>query len=172
MRSSSARDRACVESASCWSRWVGYRDDAEFFATDGAPMSTEDRRFDGITEKIIGGAYRVGSKLGCGFLEKCYENALAHELRKAGLRVEQQVALKVWYDDVVVGEYVADLIVEGVVLVELKAIQSLDTIHSAQCINYLAATKLPVCLLINFGKRVDMKRIAGPGLRDHTSSSV
>ncbi len=97
-------------------------------------------------------------------MEKCYENALAHELRKAGLQVEQQLPLKVWYDDVIVGEYVADLLVEGKVLVELKAIQNLDAIHSAQCINYLAATKFPLCLLINFSKRVEVKRIAGPAL--------
>ena len=104
----------------------------------------------------------MGNKLGCGFLEKCYENALAYELRKLGLKVEQQVRLKVWYDDIVVGEYVADLPVEDVVLVELKAVQGIDPVHAAVCINYLAATKLPLCLLINFGKRVDVKRIAGP----------
>jgi GxxExxY protein len=127
-------------------------------------MDTDDKRFDWITEKIIGCAFKVGSKLGCGFLENCYENALAHELKRAGLKVDQQVRLKVWYDDIVVGEYIADLIVEGVVLVELKAISGLESIHSAICINYLAATKLPVCLLINFGKRVEVKRIAGPTL--------
>jgi GxxExxY protein len=81
-----------------------------------------------------------------------------------GLKVEQQVPLKVWYDDIIVGEYVADLVVEDVVLVELKAITGLESIHAAICINYLAATKLPLCLLINFGKRVDVKRIAGPTL--------
>jgi GxxExxY protein len=122
-----------------------------------------------ITERIIGCAFKVRDKLGCGFMEKCYENALAHELRKSGLQVEQQVSLKVWYDDVVVGEYVADLIVEGQVLIELKAIKSLDAVHSSQCINYLAATKLPVCLLLNFGSRVDVKRFAGPGLREELS---
>jgi GxxExxY protein len=127
-------------------------------------MNTDDRRYDLITEKIIGCAFKVGSKLGAGFLEKVYENALAYELRKAGLRVEQQVPIKVWYDEVIVGEFIADLIVEGVILVELKAIQALDTIHTAICINYVTATKLPLCLLINFGKRVDVKRIAGPGL--------
>ena len=127
-------------------------------------MNTDEKRFDSITEKIIGCAYRVGNKLGHGFLEKCYENALAYELRKTGLKVEQQVKLNVWYEEIVVGEYIADLIVEGVVLVEIKAIEQLAAIHSAQCINYLAATKLPVCLLINFGKRVDVKRIAGPTL--------
>src|SRR3954463_11057848 len=100
-------------------------------------MITDKETINQITEKIIGCAFKVGNKLGCGFLEKCYENALAHELRKAGLRVEQQLPLKVWYDDVVVGDYVADLLVEGIVLIELKAIQNLDGIHSAQCINYL-----------------------------------
>src|SRR5687768_13665826 len=127
-------------------------------------MNTDEKRFDPITEKIIGCAYKVGSKLGCDFLEKCYENGLAYELRKLGLKVEQQVPLKVWYEDIVVGEYVADLVVEDVVLVELKAVQGLDPVHSAIWINYLTATKLPLCLLINFGKRVDVKRIAGPTL--------
>jgi GxxExxY protein len=117
-----------------------------------------------LTEKIIGCAFRVGSKLGCGFLEKCYENPMVYELRKLGIRVQQQVPLKVWYDDVVVGEYVADLIVEETILVELKAISGLERVHSAICINYVTATKLPICLLINFGRRVDVKRIAGPTL--------
>ena len=117
-----------------------------------------------LTEQIIGCAFRVGSKLGCGFLEKCYENALAYELRKLGLKVEQQVPLKVWYDEIVVGEYIADLLVADIVLVELKAGQGLDPIHSAVCINYLAACKLPICLLINFGRRVDVKRIAGAAM--------
>jgi GxxExxY protein len=133
-------------------------------------MDTDEKALNSITERIIGCAYKVANKLGCGFFEKCYENAMAHELRKAGLSVEQQVALKVWYDDIVVGEYVADLIVEGCILVELKAIQLLDAVHSAQCINYLAATKFPLCLLINFGKRVEIKRFAGPSLNQQRSS--
>ena len=127
-------------------------------------MHTDDKRYDWITEKIIGCAFKVGSKLGGGFLERCYENALIHELKKAGWKVEHQVPLKVWYDEIVVGEFFADLIVEDTVLVELKAISGLDPIHSAICINYLAATNLPGCLLINFGKRVDVKRIAGRAL--------
>jgi GxxExxY protein len=89
---------------------------------------------------------------------------MVHELRKLGLKFEQRVPLKVWYDDVVVGEYFGDLLVEGIVLVELKAIHGLDPIHSAICINYLAACRLPICLLINFGKRVDVKRIAGAAM--------
>jgi|SRR3954452_11751312 GxxExxY protein len=127
-------------------------------------MITDQKAINEITEKIIGCAFKVGSKLGCGFLEKCYENALAYELRRLGLKVEQQVPLKVWYDDIIVGDFVADLVVEDSVLVELKAISGIESIHAAICINYLAATKLPICLLINFGKRVDVKRIAGPTL--------
>ncbi len=128
-------------------------------------MDTDEKAMNVITERIIGCAYRVASKLGCGFLEKCYRNALAYELKKAGLAVQAEVKLNVWYDDIVVGAYFADIIVEGRVLVELKAMQALDTVHTAQCINYLAATKLPLCLLINFGKRVDVKRIAGPSYK-------
>jgi GxxExxY protein len=132
-------------------------------------MNTDEDRYNAITERIIGCAYKVASKMGYGFFELCYENALAHELRKAGLKVEQQVRLQVWYDDeIIVGEYVADLIVEGV-MIELKAVQTLDTIHTAQCINYLAATRLPICLLINFGKRVDVKRIVGPAFKKTSS---
>ena len=138
----------------------------------GEPMNTDDKRFDWITEKIIGCAYKVGSKLGCGFLENCYENALVYELKKAGLHVQQQVRLKVWYDDIVIGDYVADLIVEDLVLVELKAVSGLEAIHSAICINYLTATRLPVCLLINFGRRVDVKRIAGPSLSSPSSEEL
>lgn len=107
---------------------------------------------DSLSERIIGCAYTVSNGLGAGFLEKVYENALAHELRKSELRVEQQRPLRVEYDGVVVGEYAADLLVEGCILEELKAIKELDDVHLAQCLNYLKATGLSLCLLINFGK--------------------
>ena len=98
--------------------------------------------------------------MGAGFLEKVYENALAHELRKLGICVEQQAAIEVRYDNVIVGDYVADLVVERSVLVELKAVKALDDVHFAQCMNYLKATGLKVCLLINFGfPKVQVKRI-------------
>ncbi len=125
-------------------------------------MDADKRRLelDGITEKIIGCAYTVGNGLGSGFLEKVYENALAHELRKAGLSVSQQQDIQVAYDGVLVGEFAADLLVEESVLVELKAAKALDDAHMAQCLNYLKATGLQVCLLINFGSpRVQVKRI-------------
>ena len=105
-----------------------------------------------ITGKIIGSAYTVSNTLGCGFLEKVHENALAHELRKAGLRVLQQHPIKVRYDGIIVGEYVADLLVENCVLVELKVAKDLDNVHMAQCLNYLKATGIKVGLIINFGK--------------------
>ena len=115
---------------------------------------------DRVTERIIGCAFTVSNRLGCGFLEKIYENALVIELRKAGLRVAQQQPMEVRYDEVVVGTYVADLVVEGAVLLEIKAVKLFDEIHTAQCLNYLKATGLPLCLLINFGRpRVDIKRV-------------
>ncbi len=125
-------------------------------------MNADERRWelDRITQKVIGCAYTVGNTLGCGFLEKVYENALAHELRKAGMHVAQQHPIKVRYDGVIVGEFVADLLVEQCVLVELKAVRAFDETHVAQCHNYLRATGLTVCLLINFGNpKVQVKRI-------------
>ena len=124
----------------------------------GRPMTAEEMHK--LSDRIIGCAYAVSNGLGAGFLEKVYENALAHELRKAGLRAEQQRPLIVKYDGVVVGEYAADLLVADCILVELKAVKALDDIHLAQCLNYLKATGLSLCLLINFGKpRVDVRRV-------------
>ena len=117
-----------------------------------------------LTEKIIGCAYKVSNGLGCGFLEKVYENALAHELRKTGLRVLQQHPIQVFYDGIVVGDYVADLLVEDSVILELKAVRELDDVHRAQGLNYLNATGLHLCLLINFANpRVDIRRIVQSG---------
>ncbi len=115
---------------------------------------------DNITQRIIRAAYTVSNTLGSGFLEKVYENALAHELRKSGLNVEQQLPVKVYYDDVVVGDYYADLVVEGKVIVELKAAGGIDDAHLAQCINYLKATCFKLGLILNFGRpRVQIKRV-------------
>ena len=114
-----------------------------------------------ISEKVIGCAYTVSNRMGSGFLEKVYENALSHELHKAGMKTEQQKRLTVHYDGVLVGEYIADLIIEDLVLVEIKSAKNLDSAHMAQCLNYLKATGLTLCLLINFGSpRVAIQRIA------------
>ena len=113
-----------------------------------------------ISEKVIGAAFAVANKLGIGFLEKVYENALAHELRKLGLRVEQQKSVEVYYDGVVVGGYVADLLVESVVLIELKAAKAVDSSHLAQCLNYLKATGLRLGVVLNFGTpRIGVHRV-------------
>ena len=113
-----------------------------------------------ITEITIGCAYKVINTLGVGFLEKVYENALAHELQKAGLIVTQQYPIQVNYDGLIVGEYTADLFIENLLIVELKTVKELDQIHMAQCINYLKATGKNVCLLINFSKaRLEYKCI-------------
>ena len=123
-------------------------------------MNADETMLDDVTERIIGGALTVSNGLGTGFIEKVYENALAHELRKAGLAVAQQHGIVVRYDGVVVGAYAADLVVEDVVIVELKATRTVADIHRAQCMNYLRATGLHVCLLLNFGNpRLEIKRI-------------
>jgi GxxExxY protein len=117
-------------------------------------MNADERRrdLDSITAKIIGCIYKVSNTLGSGFLEKVYENALALELRKSGLKAQQQHGIKVRYDGAVVGEFAADLLIEEKVIIELKTTKALDDVHMAQCVNYLKATGLSVCLLINFGK--------------------
>ncbi|MDD2367111.1 MAG: GxxExxY protein [Desulfuromonadaceae bacterium] len=125
-------------------------------------MNADTRRekLDLITEAIIGCCYTVISKLGSGFLEKVYENALGHEIRKAGLKALQQYPVKVVYDGVEVGDYIADILVDDQILIELKAVRALDNIHRAQCLNYLKATGYKICLLVNFGDpKLEVKRI-------------
>lgn len=113
-----------------------------------------------ISERIINAAYKVSNALGAGFLEKVYENALAHQLVKDGMKIEQQRPINVYYDKVVVGEYFADLVVEEAVIVELKAAKCIEDIHLAQTLNYLKATGLKLGLILNFGQpRVGIKRV-------------
>ena len=107
---------------------------------------------DPLTGLNIGCCFRVANELGPGFLEKVYENALAHELRKAKVKVVQQQGIEVFYDGVNVGNHEADLLVEGRVPVEVKAVQALDNAHVAQCLKYLRGTGLITCLLVNFGR--------------------
>jgi GxxExxY protein len=113
-----------------------------------------------VTERIIGCAFRVANALGHGFVEKVYENALAHEMRKCGLGAVQQRGIVVLYDNMVVGEFTADLLVEDEVIVELKVVSALSDVHIPQCRNYLRATGKPLCLLINFGRpKVEIRRV-------------
>lgn len=111
-----------------------------------------------ITNRIIHSFYCVYNKLGFGFLEKVYENALILEIRKTGLSVEQQKNIKVYYDESQVGDYFADLIVNELVIVELKAAEALREEHEAQLINYLKATNIEVGMLLNFGKKAEFRR--------------
>ena len=105
------------------------------------------------TDAILKAFYHVYKSLGYGFLEKVYENALALSLRKAGLKVEQQVPITVYSEGEPVGEYFADLLVEGAVIVELKAVSAIIEAHEAQWLNYLRATGIRVGLLLNFGPK-------------------
>jgi GxxExxY protein len=115
-----------------------------------------------VTERVIGCAYRVHNVLGPGFLEKVYENALVHELRKAGVHVAQQVGFEVMYDGICVGQFVSDLIAGECVLLELKAARGIDDSNVAQCLNFLTVTGLPIGLVINFGRSVNIKRLRPP----------
>lgn len=113
-----------------------------------------------ITELIIQAFYTVYNTLGYGFLEKVYQNALVIELRKLGLEVIPEACIKVYYNGQVVGEYFADLLVAGVVIVEIKAVRTLAPEHEAQLLNYLKATPYEVGLLLNFGPQPQIKRKA------------
>jgi GxxExxY protein len=113
-----------------------------------------------VTEKIIGCAYAVANGMGCGFLEKVYENALRIELEHEGLKVLQQHPIPVSWRGQVVGDFYADILVEGCVIVEMKTVKVFDEIHMAQCLNYLKATGIRICLLINFAlPKIEIKRI-------------
>ena len=115
-------------------------------------------KYEDITEKIIKAFYTVYNTLGYGFLEKVYERAMMIELKKLGLNCMNQVQIKVFYANQIIGDYVADIIVENKILVELKAIKHLSKQDEAQLLNYLTATKYEVGLLFNFGKEPEFKR--------------
>ena len=118
----------------------------------------EEYRYKEITEKIIGAAYTVHNELGYGFLEKVYKNALIIEIRSAGLIVESEVPVKVYYHKQIIGEYYSDIIVEKKIIIEVKAVKNVIPIHEVQLLNYLKATGLIIGLLINFGYSVVIKR--------------
>ena len=119
----------------------------------------KDFKYIDLTDKIIGACYKVYNTLGSGFLESVYENCLIIELMKLGLFVENQKPVQVFYDDQEVGYFIADIIVENKIILELKAIKELAKIHEVQLVNYLTATGKDVGLLINFGsKEVQVKR--------------
>jgi len=121
-------------------------------------MNEESYKHSDVTDKIIKAFYIVYNRLGYGFLEKVYENSMMIELAKIGLNVRKQIPIKVHYDGIDVGNYFADLIVEDVIIVELKAEGGIIEEHEAQLTNYLKATEIEVGLLLSFGKSAQIKR--------------
>ena len=116
--------------------------------------------FDLLTERVLGAVFEVSNTLGAGFLEKVYRRALLAELRLCGIRATAEVSFTVTYKGQSVGSYFADILVEDVLVVELKCVERLANEHTAQCLNYLRASGRTVCLLVNFQKpRVEWKRI-------------
>jgi len=116
-------------------------------------MNADERGFpDWLTESNLGAVFEVSNTLGAGFLEKVYERALLHELRLRGIQAVAQASFPVRYKGQCAGEYFADLVVENEVVVELKCVERLGNEHMAQCLNYLRASGMKVCLLINFQK--------------------
>ena len=112
-----------------------------------------------LTECIIGCAYRVYNSMGFGFFEAVYEQCMMIELRKAGLEAQSQTPIEVRYEGEIVGEYVADIVVENKIIIELKSVRNLILAHEIQLVNYLVATGKSVGLLLNFGEdKVDVKR--------------
>ena len=112
-----------------------------------------------LTQKIIGCAMKVRSTLGPGFLESVYRKSMVYELTRAGLKVESEKPIQVYYEGIPVGDFVADMVVEDRIILELKATQSLVQAHEVQVVNYLTATGLEIGLLLNFGSdRLEFKR--------------
>jgi len=112
-----------------------------------------------LTENIIGCAYRVYNKMGFGFLESVYEKCLLIELHKSDLEAESQKPITVFYENEIVGEFVADIIVNDTIILELKSVRRIVKAHEVQLVNYLVATGKPIGLILNFGERkVEVKR--------------
>ena len=113
-----------------------------------------------LTEQILGAAFEVHNTLGCGFLEKVYENALVYELKQRGLKVTSQKEIKVSYKSQEVGLYVCDILVGEQVIVEVKAVEGITGLHQAQLLNYLKGSGYEVGLILNFGKpKLEYKRL-------------
>lgn len=111
-----------------------------------------------LTEKVIGVFFEVYNELGYGFLENVYEKAMSVALRDVGLQVSSQVPINVHFRGTVIGEYRADLVVENRLILELKAVSEITSVHETQLVNYLKATQIPLGLLLNFGPKPGFKR--------------
>jgi GxxExxY protein len=133
-------------------------------------MNADEHGLDSLTEKVIAAAFEVSNTLGAGFLEKVYERALLIELRARGMQASAQTSLPVTYKGQRVGDYYVDILVEDILVLELKCVEQLAKEHLAQCLNYLRASGKPICLLINFQRpKVEWKRIV---FSDRRSSAL
>src|SRR5258708_29748405 len=122
--------------------------------------ANERKHINELFKQVVGACFEVSNVLGAGFLEKVYERALIEELCMQGIHAEAQVPIEVRYKDIVVGQYLADVLVEGKLIVELKCCESLCDEHLAQCLNYLKATGYSIALLVNFQKpKLEWRRI-------------
>ena len=110
------------------------------------------QELDVITKKIIGSAFAVSNELGTGFLEKVYENALMVLFQREGIQAKQQAPIAVYFEGEVVGDYYADILVEDKIILELKSVEEIINAHRSQVLNYLKATRLPLAIILNFGK--------------------
>jgi GxxExxY protein len=123
-------------------------------------MNTDEHGWENLAEAIIGAAFEVSNVLGAGFLEKVYERALLQELSLRGLKAKAQCPIRVSYKGHYIGDYLADLVIEDTILVELKCVERFSGEHVAQCINYLRASGLHVALLLNFQHpKLEWKRV-------------
>ena len=127
-----------------------------------------DLKHGSITDKILRVFYDVYNELGHGFLESVYHRSLALALESTGLKISSKVAIPVWFRGHKVGQFEADILVQGCVLLELKAVRTLDSSHRAQLLNYLRATDIEVGLLLNFGERPEFKRLVFENLKKGT----
>ncbi len=126
---------------------------------DHSPSHAAAMQHRALTETVIGCAYRVYNAMGFGFLESVYEKCLLIELGKAGIRAETQKPIKVWYEGELVGDFIADVLVDDCVIVELKSVRRIIKAHEVQLVNYLVATGKEVGLLLNFGEtEVEVRR--------------
>ncbi len=125
-------------------------------------INADERRYkySELTEQIIGIFYEVYNELGAGFLEKVYEEAMMVIFRERGIAFQQQASIPVWFHGQQIGFYDADLVVNGVVLLELKACKALDSSHEAQLLHYLRSTEIEIGLLLNFGPKPQIRRLA------------
>ena len=131
----------------------------------GQDADYQDFKYKELTEKIIEIFYRVYNKLGYGFLEKVYENAMMIEFKKENISAVSQSAIKVLYEGEIVGEYFADILILGKIIVEIKAVKNIAEEHEAQLLNYLKAIDIEVGLLLNYGPKPSFKRKAFDNLR-------